>query len=58
MATINDDNQCQSTGVTRMRCAECKRFAKLLPGETKCSPCRGMLPLDLTITRAVRGGQR
>src|SRR5919199_385169 len=39
MQTINDDNRRQSTGVTRMRCAECKRFARLLPGETKCASC-------------------
>jgi hypothetical protein len=56
MQTINDDNQCQSTGVTRMRCAECKRFARLLPGETKCDPCLGALPLDLTAV--LRGGRR
>jgi hypothetical protein len=55
MQTINDDNRRQSTGVTRMRCAECKRFARLLPGETKCAPCLGALPLDLS---AVLGGGR
>lgn len=56
MRTINDDNQHQSTGVTRMRCAECKKFARLLPGETKCAPCLGMLPLVLR-TADVRGGR-
>lgn len=56
MRTINDDNQRQSSGVTRMRCAECKKFARLLPGETKCAPCLGMLPLVLR-TADVRGGR-
>lgn len=55
MQTINDDNRRQSTGVTRMRCVECKRFARLLPGETKCARCLGVLPLDLS---AVLGGGR
>ena len=58
MHTINDDNGRASTGVTRMRCAECKKFARLLPGETKCGPCMGMLPLALTLpTAGVRGGR-
>ncbi|SEP51058.1 hypothetical protein SAMN04489732_115126 [Amycolatopsis saalfeldensis] len=58
MQTINDDNRGQSTGVTRMRCQTCKKFARLLPGETKCGPCMGMLPLALTLpTAAVRGGR-
>jgi hypothetical protein len=62
MATINDDNRGQSTGVTRMRCAECKKFARLLPGETRCASCMGMLPLDLTVpdmgSRPVGGERR
>lgn len=56
MQTINDDNQRQSTRVTRMRCAECKKFARLLPGETKCAPCLGMLPLAFR-TADVRSGR-
>lgn len=32
-------------GVTQMRCAKCKRFARLAPGETLCGRCAGMLPL-------------
>ncbi len=54
MTTLNDDNRRASTGVTRTRCASCKRFAKLLPGETKCAPCLGMLPLDLDVKRGGR----
>jgi hypothetical protein len=33
-------------GVPRKRCAKCKRFARLLAGETLCGRCAGMLPLD------------
>ena len=29
-----------------MRCTRCKRFARLLPGETLCGRCAGTLPLD------------
>lgn len=50
MATINDDSQCQSTGVTRMRCEKCKKFSRLLPGATKCPLCMEMLPLDLAVS--------
>jgi hypothetical protein len=49
METITVKAQSSSTGVTRMRCATCKRFARLLPGETECSSCLGMLPLSLTL---------
>ena len=55
MQTLDDDKQPSPVGVTRSRCAECKRFARLLPGETKCAPCLGALPLDLS---AVLGGGR
>jgi len=54
MQTLDDDKQRPPVGVTRSRCEECKRFAKLLPGETKCAPCLGALPLDLT---GMRGGR-
>ena len=33
-------------GVTRTRCAKCRRFARLMPGETRCDRCSGVLPLD------------
>jgi hypothetical protein len=33
-------------GVTQTRCSWCRRFARLLPGETLCNPCAGVLPLD------------
>ena len=48
MTTLDDDNRRAPAGVTRTRCAECKKFAKLLQGETKCAACLGVLPLDLS----------
>jgi hypothetical protein len=33
-------------GVTRTRCAKCRRFARLLPEQTWCDRCIGALPLD------------
>lgn len=33
-------------GVTRARCEKCRRFARLLPDETRCDRCTGALPLD------------
>jgi hypothetical protein len=45
-----------------MRCEKCKKFARLLPGETKCPSCMGMLPLDLAVpelgSRPVGGERR
>jgi hypothetical protein len=43
------------------QCARCHKFAKLLPGETDCAGCSGLLALEFpTITHAsgaaVRGG--
>lgn len=38
-----------------MRCAACKKFTRLVRGETKCAACQGMLPLNLT---AAEGGER
>jgi len=55
MQTLDDDKQPTLAGGARSRCAECKKFARLLPGETKCAPCLGALPLDLS---AVLGGGR
>lgn len=57
MTTLNDDVKRALDGVTRMRCTRCKRFAKLLPGERECAPCRGMLPLDLPVTTHAGGGR-
>ena len=37
----------------RTRCAKCRRFARLLPGETQCTRCTGALPLDFTSDREV-----
>ncbi len=28
------------------RCSQCKRFARLWPGEGRCDRCAGMLPLQ------------
>lgn len=36
------------------RCARCRRFARLLPGETRCASCAGVLALDF---RMLRGAQ-
>ena len=51
MTTLDDDNRRAPAGVTRTRCAQCKKFAKLAPGESKCAPCMGMLPLDLSAAK-------
>ena len=40
--------------VSRSRCARCRRFARLLPGETRCAPCAGMLALEF----APKAGER
>jgi hypothetical protein len=29
-----------------LKCAGCQRFARLLPGDTLCATCAGMLPLE------------
>ena len=54
MTTLDDDNRRAPAGVTRTRCAQCKKFAKLAPNETQCAACLGVLPLDLS---GLRGGQ-
>lgn len=54
MTTLDDAMRPGPAGVTRSRCAECKKFAKLVKGETKCSACLGVLSLDLS---AKRGGR-
>jgi hypothetical protein len=48
-------------GVVQPRCATCQRFARLLPGETECARCSGVLALEFSeITTpadaVVRGG--
>jgi hypothetical protein len=40
--------------VPRSRCARCRRFARLLPGETRCARCAGMLALDFAFSLALR----
>jgi hypothetical protein len=42
-----------------MRCEKCKKFARLLPGDTQCSACTGALALmfgDITGPVIERGG--
>ncbi|SMC85396.1 hypothetical protein [Kibdelosporangium aridum] len=48
-----------ASGVTRTRCEKCKKFARLLPGDTECSTCLGALALtfgDITTLVIERGG--
>jgi hypothetical protein len=48
-----------ASGVTRTRCEKCKKFARLLPGDTCCSACSGALALkfgDITSPAIERGG--
>jgi hypothetical protein len=48
-----------ASGVTRTRCEKCKKFARLLPGDTECSACSGALALmfgDITGPVIERGG--
>ena len=45
---------CARGGTTRARCATCRRFARLLPGETRCARCAGVLALDFGPVRGVR----
>jgi hypothetical protein len=33
-------------GVAQPRCVTCQRFARLLPGETRCARCSGVLALE------------
>lgn len=33
------------------RCAQCKRFARLWPGETRCDRCNGFLALEFVPSR-------
>jgi hypothetical protein len=59
MATLDDDKRTSLDGVTRTRCSQCKRFAKLAPGDRECASCAGRLPLELPApsTTGVRGGR-
>lgn len=44
--TVGQRRERAPEGVTRTRCAACKRFARLLDGQTECDSCSGGLPLD------------
>lgn len=47
METIDNGNQRVSTGRTPQRCAACKKFTRLAPGDTECAACAGRLLLPL-----------
>lgn len=47
MGTIDDLNGRVSTGRTPQRCAACKKFTRLAPGDTECAACAGRLPLPI-----------
>lgn len=48
VATIDNGNRAVSTGRTPTRCAACKKFTRLAPGDTECAACAGRLPLPIT----------
>jgi hypothetical protein len=56
MRTLANSDGGVSSGVTRTCCEKCKKFARLLPGDTECTSCAGRLPLPITL--AVRAGGR
>jgi hypothetical protein len=66
MSTVDHSDSDPLGGVTVVRrfssrCEMCRRFARLLPGETRCAGCSGVLALEFpTITNTadavVRGG--
>lgn len=56
METLANSGMPVSSGVPRTRCAKCKKFARLAPGDTQCAACAGRL--DLTITATRNGGSR
>ncbi len=63
MVRINEGTGGRARGVTRSRprCAQCQRFARLLPGEDTCAVCSGVLALEFPVIRVAgdagsRGG--
>lgn len=56
MGTLANSGGRVSSGVTRRRCAKCKKFARLLPGDIECAACAGRL--DLPIASAGGAGGR
>lgn len=56
METIDDVNGRVSTGRGPQRCAACKKFTRLAPGDTECAACAGRLPLPILATK-VGGGR-
>lgn len=60
MHSVEPASGTPARGITRTRCETCKRFARLLPGDTECSACSGTLGLefgDITGANTVlRGG--
>ena len=60
MQSVEPVSGTPARGVTRTRCEKCKRFARLLPGDTECSACSGALALEFgditTAHTCQRGG--
>lgn len=61
MAIVGDDRGVSARGLPRTRCGKCKRFARMLPGDTECAACLGVLALEFStigtpVHTSVRGG--
>jgi hypothetical protein len=49
--TIDNAKHRVSSERTRKRCSACKKFARLLPGDTECATCSDHLDLPITTIR-------
>jgi hypothetical protein len=61
MDTLDPAQGVPPEGVTQQRCGKCRRFARLLPGDTECARCAGVLALEFSAVStpsdaSVRGG--
>jgi hypothetical protein len=59
MQSVEPSSGAPASGVTQTRCEKCKKFARLLPGDSECSGCSGALALDfsdVTSSTPLRGG--
>jgi hypothetical protein len=54
MKTIDPAPNTAPAGGKNNRCPVCHRFARIQPGDEACSPCLGVLPLDLPQTGSAR----
>ncbi|MBE1466125.1 DNA polymerase II large subunit [Kibdelosporangium phytohabitans] len=45
MESVEHTPVVSASEVTRTRCAKCKKYAKLLPGDIQCAKCLGTLAL-------------